>query len=76
MSAPLTYGEKAVGLTFNPSGNSAVDVCKQGFARQIDELRNIWENSVDAEQKRMALIAIEHAQTAQMWAVKVLTWRV
>ena len=43
-----TFGEKAVGLSFNPSGDDAV--------------------------ARRASVAITEAQTAQMWAVKAITW--
>lgn len=71
-----TFGEKAVGLSFNPSGDDAVANCKKEFAANIDrlnDLRNVPHQS--AEIKRMASIAITEAQTAQMWAVKALTWR-
>lgn len=72
----LTYGQRAVGITFNPGGNSEVDRCKQMFANCIDqqhELRNSETSS--AEQKRLASIAITELQGAQMWAVKAITWK-
>ena len=71
----MSYGEQAVGLTFNPSNSHEVDKCKQEFAAVIDRmnyLRNLTDN---AEVKRMASIAITEAQTAQMWAVKAITWK-
>lgn len=71
-----TFGQKAVGLSFNPSGESSVDRCKIQSANLIDqihELRNS-ENS-STEQKRLASIAITELQGAQMWAVKALTWK-
>jgi hypothetical protein len=71
----MSYGEKAVGLTFNPSNSHEVDKCKQEFAAVIDRmnyLRNLTDN---AEVKRMASVAITEAQTAQMWAVKAITWK-
>jgi len=71
----MTYGEKAVGLTFNPSNNDAVAACKAGFAiliNQMDDLRK--STGSNPEISRMASIAITEAQTAQMWAVKALTW--
>jgi hypothetical protein len=78
MAAELTYGMKAVGLTFNPSGDERVRYIKQQFADIIDELqamRTATDTSKpDAEVARMASIAITEAQTAQMWAVKALTW--
>jgi hypothetical protein len=70
-----TFGEKAVGLSFNPSGESAVDTCKRGFAAVIDQMNELRAASDNAEVKRMASVAITEAQTAQMWAVKAITWR-
>jgi hypothetical protein len=72
----LTYGQKAVGLIFNPSGSDAVGRCKQLFAYTIDQM-NDFRNAPDTtpEAKRLASIAITEAQSAQMWAVKALTWK-
>lgn len=76
MEEELTFGEKAVGLTFNPSGGYAVAQCKRGFATLIDQM-NDFRNApgTTPEAKRLASIAITEAQGAQMWAVKALTWR-
>lgn len=77
----LSFGERAVGLSFNPSNNPDVDACKREFAAVIDrmhELRNKHaadETYFGAEVRRMASIAITEAQAAQMWAVKAITWR-
>jgi len=71
----LTFGEKAVGLTFNPSQDPAVYACKSGFARVIDQMNDLRNSTADPEVKRMASVAITEAQTAQMWAVKAITWR-
>lgn len=71
----LTFGEKAVGLTFNPSQDPAVNACKTGFAAVIDQMNNLRESSDNFAVKRMASVAITEAQTAQMWAVKAITWR-
>ncbi len=71
-----TFGQKAVGVNFNPSGDGKIDRVKQHYANiidQMDELRN--DNAVSGEQKRLASIAITEAQGAQMWAVKALTWK-
>lgn len=70
-----TFGEKAVGLSFNPSGDDAVAQCKGEFARSIDRMHTLRATSDDPEVKRMASVAITEAQTAQMWAVKAITWR-
>jgi hypothetical protein len=71
----LTYGEKAVGLTFNPSGDHGVHACKAAFAIAINQMHELREDTDSPEVKRMASIAITEAQTAQMWAVKAITWK-
>ena len=71
----LSFGEKAVGLEFNPSGNPEVVDCKKAFARIINDLNQLKDISANPEVKRMYSIAITEAQTAQMWAVKALTWK-
>ena len=75
MSDTLTFGEKAVGLTFNPGNNPEVDFCKRKFAEVIDQMNALRTASADPEVKRMASVAITDAQTAQMWAVKAITWK-
>jgi hypothetical protein len=78
MERELTYGEKAVGLTFNPSGDTDVSLVKTAYAALIDsmdELRRTANAAGKPEQARLASIAITEAQTAQMWAVKALTWK-
>lgn len=69
-----TYGERAVGLGFNPSGEDFVNATKRNYANIIDGLAEIRSKSEDPEQKRLASVAITEAQTAQMWAVKAITW--
>lgn len=77
-SRPLTYGERAVGLTFNPSNDPDVQEIKEAFARVIDLCNNLRTPNTPGmpnEKARMLSIAITEAQTAQMWAVKGITWR-
>ena len=71
----MTFGEKAVGLTFNPSGDDAVAQCKAEFAAVIDRMNDLRSTTDSQEVKRMASVAITEAQTAQMWAVKAIIWR-
>lgn len=83
----LTFGQKAVGLTFNPSGDPVVNDLKTKAAAFIDACDAVRNNtgaqvalqkmSSDAQREvcRMASIAITEAQTAQMWAVKAATWK-
>lgn len=40
MTEELTYGEKAVGLTFNPSGNEQVQQIKEAYAKLINLLND------------------------------------
>jgi hypothetical protein len=71
----LTFGEKAVGLSFNPGGHSEVDDIKRRCADLIDTLdanRNATENG---DKKRMYSEAITNIQTGQMWGVKAATWQ-
>jgi hypothetical protein len=78
MSAPtpvtrgLTYGEKAVGLTFNPSGDPQITSCKEECAAVIDRMNHLRAIATDPEVKRLASTAITLLQTGQMWAVKAL----
>jgi hypothetical protein len=71
----MTFGEKAVGLTFNPSNDPTVQAIKLKCADLIDEIHELRTNQPDAEIARMASIAITDIQSGQMWAVKAATWR-
>ncbi len=68
----LTVGEKSVGLLFNPSGTDAVYECKRRFADSIDQLLAL---PLDSDGCRIVDNAIVQIMTAQMWAVKALTWK-
>ena len=69
----LTYGEKAVGLTFNPSQDPQVKEIKELYASLIDLLNDSRNSTENPESKRLYSIAITEAQSAQMWAVKAVT---
>ena len=69
-----TYGERAVGLDFNPSGDPGVQKLKELFAQIID-LCSAARQTAIGEKARLWSIAINEAQGAQMWAVKAQTWR-
>jgi hypothetical protein len=71
----MTYGQKAVGLTFNPSENRKVEKIKRLYAEIIDLLNEENESKNTCEQTRLLKIAITEAQTAQMWAVKGITYQ-
>lgn len=70
-----TYGARAVGLTFNPSGDPKVHQMKRLFAEIIDLCNDARKAVGGSEQARLFSVAITEAQAAQMWAVKALTWR-
>ena len=69
----LTAGQQAVGLTFNPSGDPTVLKLKELYAEIIDILNDDRGQNRD-ERARLASVAITEAQTAQMWAVKAVTY--
>ncbi|MCX6724228.1 MAG: hypothetical protein NT155_03615 [Candidatus Staskawiczbacteria bacterium] len=73
-TTPLTFGQKAVGITFNPGGDLNVAKAKQLCAEAID-LLIATPFDVGSEGAAMKEEAIRQLQTAQMWAVKVITWK-
>lgn len=76
----LTYGGKAVGLSFNPSNNVEVDDIKKASANFIDTVcgpsgeKLDFGQGKDNEAASMRKLAMRSAQEAQMWAVKAATW--
>lgn len=71
----LTYGEKAVGLTFNPSGDEKVQKVKELYAQIIDLCNDLRSEVGQGEKGRLLSVAITEAQSAQMWAVKGITYQ-
>lgn len=61
-------------MTNQVFGERAVAQCKAGFAQVIEQMLGLRAHTDDPEIQRMASVAITEAQTAQMWAVKALTW--
>ena len=79
----LTFGEKAVGPSFNPSKFPQVDKIKQLSAELIDELNNQRASLKDANREAhpedgevaaQYTLAIRKIQEGQMWGVKAATW--
>lgn len=68
-----TFGEKAVGRKFNPSGNENVDRLKRLYAEIIDIL-NEDRGTYRDERARLASVAISESQGSQMWGVKAVTF--
>lgn len=69
----LSYGDKLVGLTFNPSGDPTVLKLKTLYAEIIDTLAA--PILISKTESDIRATAISEAMTAQMWAVKSATWR-
>jgi hypothetical protein len=70
----MTYGERAVGLSFNPSGDPDVERIKKLYAEVIDFCNDARASS-SGEKARLFSVAITDAQAAQMWVVKAITWK-
>lgn len=71
----LTFGERAVGITFNPGGHPLVNALKEKAAIYIDALDAARNATDNGEVKAQITIAIRYAQTSQMWGVKAVTWQ-
>jgi hypothetical protein len=71
----LTFGEKAVGITFNPGGSPFVNNIKQHYAAIIDILNKERTAAEGGEVKRYFSKAISYSEDAQMNAVKAATWQ-
>lgn len=75
---PLTYGQKAVGLTFNHGEGEIfhqVHEAKVICAKAIDQMDLLRSKSESGEYKELSTIAIRKAQSAQMQMVKAITWK-
>lgn len=70
----LTFGQKAVGVRFNPS-MSEVDICKERFAAALDQIQELMLEDDSELSLMIRNEAIRRIMDAQMWAVKALTWR-
>lgn len=75
-SRPMTFGEKLVGISFNPSNDYRVDKAKQLCAELADLLNDhneLIEKSQDSQ--RLFSHAVGEILNAQMNVVKVLTYK-
>jgi len=72
----LTFGEYAVGLNFNPSGNEKVARVKELYAEIIDLIEREKDGSNYSSMKRsLKNTAIQQAILSQMSTVKLITWK-
>lgn len=71
---PMTFGEKLVGLTFNPSGDVKVNKAKRLCADLADLLYDeMKDREVSEHSKMLEPFAYGEILNAQMNVVKVLT---
>jgi hypothetical protein len=77
----LTFGEKAVGLTFNPSGDEKVNRAKRLMADALDLLKEVEAEKTDGgkamsswEANVFRTNAFNKTVDAQMALVKYITW--
>jgi hypothetical protein len=77
----LSFGEKAVGLTFNPSGDGKVNEAKQLMAEALDLLKEAEEEKTEFGTKTQSweanvfrTNAFNKIVDAQMALVKYITW--
>ena len=77
----LTFGEKAVGLTFNPSGDEKVNRAKKLMADALDLLKEVEAQKTDYgnamsswEANVFRTNAFNKIIDAQMSLVKYITW--
>lgn len=71
---PLSFGQKAAGVNFNPGGDPEVTACKEAFAQMIDRLNHLRSLCI-GEKARYLSKAITDCESAQMFAVKAITWK-
>lgn len=78
LSKEMSYGAKAVGLTFNHGEGeifNQVNAAKIICAKAIDQMNDLKNKSESGEYKALCTIAIRDLQKAQMMMVKAITWK-
>lgn len=74
---PLSFGQKAMGITFNPGGKEEVNNIKSLCADVADELNNQRSAAIlekNGEKIAQFTLAVRAIQDGQMWGVKATTW--
>ncbi len=71
----LTYGQKLVGLTFNPSADPKVQEVKEKCAELIDLIQECWTPNTSRMATEFYNEAVMQIVLAQMLVVKGLTWK-
>lgn len=73
-SRELSFGEKRVGISFNPSKLPEVDEVKRKHAFLINYMKSIQDDATNPEVKRLCAESMTQLETACMFAVKALTY--
>lgn len=68
----LTYGQKLLGINFNPSDLDSIGICSKNISTVIDQLNDLREKTESPETKRLCSVAITELQGAYMWTVRAL----
>lgn len=67
---PMTLGESRCHINFNPSSDDNIGTFKRMMADAIDFCYKEFNSVENGEAARCFTIAMEHLETAQMYAVK------
>ncbi len=70
-----SFGQKMVGINFNPSGLDEVGFSKNIFANAIDQIHDIRKVGTSPTQNGLCEQAVQACVVAQMLAVKAITWK-
>lgn len=73
MENKLSFGQKLVGLTFNPSGDDKVNKAKQLCAELVDMVRPEVLNVDNTTEYYLIMHTVGEILNAQMNVVKLLT---
>ena len=74
MTDTISVGSALVGKNFNPSQNPDVEAIKTMYAAIIDMITDHGKRATNAQTAAIYNQATIEAITAQMWAVKAVTW--
>jgi len=70
----LTHGQKLCGVNFNPTQDPLIADIKQRYADIADILIDEVEKSDSSGRVHVLQLAVNELITAQMWAIKAVTW--
>lgn len=74
MNTELTVGQMLCGVNFNPTQDPLIADIKQRYADIADLLIKQVEESESGGKDHMLHLACDQLITAQMWAIKAVTW--